>query len=203
LLNETVDSATLTNSQRGHLAELIFMRKAAGLGFSVSKPWGESERYDVIVRVGANLWRVQVKSVLAASPSRHDYCLRIAGGTARGRAPYSVSEIDFLAAYLFAKSLWYVFPVSLIAGRRRLWLTPGSKRSRFEQYREAWTLMKTHLPCPAAESTLGRKNQELHANRYACAQEILRSLIVELSVTQTAGGPLLAEAETKRSETFP
>ena len=77
------------------------MRKVAGLGFSVSKPWGEAEHYDVIVRVGANLWRVQVKSVLAASPSRHDYCIRIAGGSASGHAPYSVSEIDFLAAYGF------------------------------------------------------------------------------------------------------
>lgn len=63
---ETVVSpASLNNAQRGQLAELIFIRKAASLGFAVAKPWNEGERYDAIVRVGHALWRVQVKSVLA------------------------------------------------------------------------------------------------------------------------------------------
>ncbi len=41
------------------------MRKAAALGFAVAKPWGDSDRYDVILRTGKSFWRVQVKSVWA------------------------------------------------------------------------------------------------------------------------------------------
>src|SRR5450755_1037627 len=45
----------LTRKQRGEMAE------AAALGFRVSKPWGESSRYDLIVDSGRRLLRVQVK----------------------------------------------------------------------------------------------------------------------------------------------
>ena len=57
-------SAKLDLKQRGELAELAFMRKAANFGFAIAKPWGGSERYVVIVRFGMIFWRVQVKSVL-------------------------------------------------------------------------------------------------------------------------------------------
>ena len=39
----------LTTKRRGELAELAFTLKAASLGFGVSKPYGDSERYDVIL----------------------------------------------------------------------------------------------------------------------------------------------------------
>jgi PD-(D/E)XK endonuclease len=146
-LNESSDPANLTNSQRGHLAELAFMRKAASLGLSVAKPWNEGERYDFIVRVQNTCWRVQVKSVLSRSPARHHYRVRTSGGSGvRGLTTYSANEIDFLVAYIFAEKIWYVFPAARIAARKSICIWPGSRRSSFEQYREAWRLMK---PLPA------------------------------------------------------
>ncbi len=52
----------LTRKQRGQLAEAAFPAIAARLGFRVSKPWGESSRYDFILDNGRRLLRVQVKS---------------------------------------------------------------------------------------------------------------------------------------------
>ena len=66
-------TAKFNNKHRGELAELFFMRKAATLGFSVAKPRGDSEPYDVIVRSGKLLWRVQVKSVKAKCCHRKCY----------------------------------------------------------------------------------------------------------------------------------
>jgi hypothetical protein len=66
LLHEVPHAGKLDNKHRGELAELAFMRKAATLGFAVAKPWGDSDRYDVIVRFGKIFWRVQIKSVLGA-----------------------------------------------------------------------------------------------------------------------------------------
>src|SRR5215475_5633119 len=58
----------------GRVGILIFLSsplcEAATLGFSVAKPWGESEPYDVIVRSGKLLWRVQIKSVKARSSQK-------------------------------------------------------------------------------------------------------------------------------------
>ena len=38
--------------RRGEWVELIFMMRAAELEFNVSKPWGDSSRYDVSVEDG-------------------------------------------------------------------------------------------------------------------------------------------------------
>jgi hypothetical protein len=51
-----------TYKQRGEWVELLFMTRAAERGFSVSKPWGDSNRYDVSVEIEGRFRRVQVKS---------------------------------------------------------------------------------------------------------------------------------------------
>ena len=114
------------------------MRKAATLGFAVAKPWGDCDRYDVIVRADKVFWRVQIKSVLGIEPSRGHYRVKTTGNR---RSLYSADQIDFLVAYVFPKDTWYVFPVALIEHRKIMCLRPESKRSKYEQYREAWRLM--------------------------------------------------------------
>ncbi len=54
------------NSKRtGELSEAAFLHKAVGLGFKVTKPWGDSERYDFVLDSGRRLWRVQIKCTAA------------------------------------------------------------------------------------------------------------------------------------------
>lgn len=97
-----------------------------------------------------SFWRVQVKSVLAKTPSKAYYRVKTAvgGGTGNRLATYSPTEIDFLAAYIFQDDLWYVFPAAVIAGRSCVCLIPGSKRSKYEKYREAWKVMNSALADP-------------------------------------------------------
>ena len=47
----------LPTKRRGEIAEAAFLQKAASLGFSVSKPWGESDRYDFILETIAGACR--------------------------------------------------------------------------------------------------------------------------------------------------
>jgi hypothetical protein len=138
LETEMLHASKLDCKHRGDIAELAFMRKAATLGFAVAKPWGDSDRYDVVLRAGKIFWRVQIKSVWGTEPTRPYYRVKTTG---RRRTSYSAEEIDFLVAYIFPKDLWYVFPVALIEHRQILCLMPGSKKSKYEPYREAWTLM--------------------------------------------------------------
>ena len=137
--NELQHTAKLSKKHLGELAELAFMRKAASLGFAVAKPWGDSDRYDVIVRFDKMFWRVQVKSVITTQPSKHSYRVKTTGGS---HSNYSADEIDFLVAYVFPKDVWYVFPATVIAGRDSVCVRPESKKCRLVQYREAWELMK-------------------------------------------------------------
>src|SRR5437762_9595126 len=140
LSDELTHAAKLDSKHRGELAELAFMRKAASLGFAVAKPWGDSDRYDVVVRFESTFWRVQIKSVLALTPSRPHFVVQTknAGGKA-----YSRDDIDFLVAYIFAEDLWYVFPADVFEQKKSLCVKPGSKKSRLEQYSENWDLMRS------------------------------------------------------------
>ena len=127
------------------------MRKAATLGFGVAKPWGDCDRYDVIVRAGKVFWRVQIKSVWNVAPARSHYRVRTTGSR---NSFYSADQIDFLVAYIFSKDLWYVLPAAMVESRKGVCLTPGSKTSKYEHYREAWTLMgpTNTEPAPSAKA---------------------------------------------------
>ena len=122
--------------RRGEAGEAAFLAKASSLGFSVSKPWGDSDRYDFVLDSGHGLLRVQVKSVSCYSRSR--YSVKASGNTAL----YTKAEIDFLVAYIVPENLWYVLPVESFAPRTMLRFNPhGPGRAMFEKYREAWCLL--------------------------------------------------------------
>jgi hypothetical protein len=127
--------------RQGEFAELTFMQKAFSLGFSVSKPYGESARYDFIVDSGSRLVRIQVKSVRDVSRQISNYKVTVVTG--RERRPYTTDEIDFVAAYVIPEDIWYMVPVKAINGNCLL-LAPQIFRSRgrWEQYREAWQLLR-------------------------------------------------------------
>lgn len=125
-----------TRKAQGEAAEAVFLAKVARLGFGVAKTWGDSERYDFILDSGTRLWRVQVKSTQCFVESH--YSVRTRGCRTR----YTSAEIDFIAAYIVPEDLWYVIPVSAVAGRNQIYLSPSRTRpSNHGKYREAWCQM--------------------------------------------------------------
>ena len=130
--------SNLASKRRGEVAEAAFLLKAATLGFSVAKPWGDSDRYDFIVDSGHRSWRVQVKSAFSTT---HGHSFRAAGCVAT--KTYTADDIDFLVAYIAARDIWYVIPITAfdVIGSIKLHPYPKRRPSRFEKYREAWCLM--------------------------------------------------------------
>src|SRR5579863_7918942 len=127
-------AAAETRKRAGEQVEAIFLNKATSLGLSVATPWGDSERYDLVVGSGKRLWRVQVESTRYVGERRFSI-------TARGcTAAYTADEIDFLAAYIVPLELWYVIPVRAFAPSKCLRFYPGGG-GQYEKYREAWWLL--------------------------------------------------------------
>jgi len=134
--------------RRGEFVEVAFLYKAVSLGFGAAKPYGDSESYDFILDAAqsgvSHLWRVQVKSTTC---KRHDAYHLCAGHfpSPAGKTGYTAEEIDFLVAYIVPEQAWYVLPILAIVPRQYLRLYPHRKlkpkRSRYEEYREAWRLM--------------------------------------------------------------
>jgi len=132
-------SSHLTTKRRGEVAEAAFLHKVASLGFTVAKPWGESDRFDFLVESGSHCWRVQVKSAYTKSEWGYGFH---ACGNVQSRT-YTRDDIDFLVAYIVPEDVWYVVPIEVFETRTAVKFFPTSKRrmSRFEKYREAWCLM--------------------------------------------------------------
>lgn len=126
----------MTGKRLGEIAEAAFVAKAAELGFSVAKPWGDSDPYDFITQSGGRLCRVQVKSAHKKG-KQGGYSFRAHNHALRA---YRANEIDALVAHVVPEKVWYVLPVKVVKGLRSLKLYPGSKRrrSKYEKYREAW-----------------------------------------------------------------
>jgi hypothetical protein len=130
----------LTKKRLGEMAEAAFLHKASTLGFGVSKPWGDSDPYDLIVDSGNCLWRVQVKSAYR-SDKNGGYMISAHGS--RHSKGYNLKEIDALVAYIVPEDMWYVLPVRLFRKIKSLKLYPKPRRwsSKYTVYREDWQLL--------------------------------------------------------------
>lgn len=115
------------------------MARAKGLGMGVLKPYGESGTYDVAVESGGPISRVQVKSTIYCRRGR-EYSLNVMGP---GRKKYAPGTVDFFAVLLIPIDDWYVIPFEVM-GRKNssLHFTPGSRRQKYGEYREAWHLLR-------------------------------------------------------------
>jgi hypothetical protein len=132
--------------QRGEWAELCFMARAAQEGLKVSKPYGDSSSYDVGVQYHGRILRVQVKSTIYKRRGIDSYSLNIHGPR---RQLYPSGSFDFFAVYLIPIDTWYIIPFADIATNFSLHFTPGSKRQKYEKYREAWHLLReSDVRCP-------------------------------------------------------
>ena len=141
-----LNGAALPNSKRtGELSEAAFLHKAVGLGFRVTKPWGDSERYDFVLDSGRKLWRVQIKcTAVERAGGYHIQPIHFVYG--KNKVVYTAEDIDVLAAHIVPLDVWYVVPVAALAQGKSLRLYPddGCKTARFEKYREGWEFFRDH-----------------------------------------------------------
>ena len=154
----------LSTKRRGEISELAFALAAARRGFAVSKPFGDCQRYDIILdfqnmgpqnmnpqgtsphAISTNnfyyarprIVRVQVKS----STQLVDGLYRInSSRRLNGRVvPYKLSEIDFVAAYIIPEDSWFILPLPHVLGQTSLLFRPKKSKipGLYDTYREAW-----------------------------------------------------------------
>jgi hypothetical protein len=132
----------LPPKKMGELSELDFLRKTMGMGMIVSKPWGDSYKYDFVCDAGGRLWRVQVRSTDERFGCR-GYAVHASVYVGKKIVGLTDKDIDVLVGYIVSRDIWYVVPVKAFMPRKNLWFYPdGSKKgAMFEKYREGWELM--------------------------------------------------------------
>jgi hypothetical protein len=122
---------------RGEWVESVFMARAGEHGLAVSKPWGDSASYDFVIGRPGRFVSVQVKSTVCRSGGGYECCIK-----GKKDEPYEPGSFDFLAAHVVLEDAWYILPVGKVAGRETVCLFSKSKYARYEDYLEAWHLLR-------------------------------------------------------------
>jgi ribosomal protein L35 len=95
----------LPPKRMGELSELDFLRKTMGMGMIVSKPWGDSYRYDFICDTG-KLWKVQVRSTEFPFGPR-GYAVHASVYVGRKIVGLTEKDCDVIVAYIVSRDIWY------------------------------------------------------------------------------------------------
>jgi hypothetical protein len=125
---------------RGEVAEARFVAKAMSLGFSVSRPIGDSQPFDFIVQFNHRLTRVQVKSAWNKHGGGYHFCASLGRTSKYGTRPYANDEIDFIVAYVAPEHAWFVIPIAELGHRTQFKICLGP-RSRLLQFKNRWDLL--------------------------------------------------------------
>ena len=132
----SVAGAQIKNSKlRGEWAELRFMSRAAEHGLMLSKPWGDSAPYDLMLEHHGRVLRIQVKCTRYKRGNSYK-CHVTANGV-----PYSKNQLDFIAAFVIPADVWYIVPIAVVRSQAHLLLSPHRKNSKYDRYKEAWHLL--------------------------------------------------------------
>ena len=122
---------------RGEWVESLFVARSQEEGIPPLVPWGERKGYDNVVGWPGDFWAVQVKSTMSRL-ANGGYELSIWAQHQR----YEPGAFDFLAAHVIPKDAWYIIPEKEIRGMKSVTLCSEENRGKYEQYREAWHLLK-------------------------------------------------------------
>ncbi len=138
--------------KRGEWAESVFLVRAGEEGLPASKPWGDSSSYDCVVGRPGKFVAVQVKCTIAKLESGNGYICSVCSS----HKPYPPGSFDFVAAYVIREDAWYIIPEKEIRGLKSISLcTTGlGSEAKYEQYREAWGLLRKASEIGDAESSV-------------------------------------------------
>ena len=124
------------NKKRGEWAEAVFAARAAENGLAVSKPAGDSTQFDYVVGHPGRFVAVQVKCTIAKQHNAKGYICNLKTNNVK----YEPGSFDFLASYAILEDTWYLVPEKAIRGMGAITLC--STMPKYEQYREAWNLLR-------------------------------------------------------------
>ncbi|HUO17344.1 MAG TPA: group I intron-associated PD-(D/E)XK endonuclease [Verrucomicrobiae bacterium] len=122
--------------RRGEWAESVFLAKANEHGMAVSKPWGESRSFDVVLGETGKFLSVQVKSTIFACGGGYSCSLK------KNNQFYEPGSFDYVAAYVIPEDVWYIVPGAKVIGKGSMILCSEAKQALYEEYREAWHLLR-------------------------------------------------------------
>lgn len=102
----------LNTKQKGNSTEAYCLAAFVSRGINVSIPYGDCARYDFVIDINNNLYRVQCKTSNEIQQGVYQFSCRSCKTRASGnlRRSYTDEEIDYFCTYIEGKC--YLIPIS-------------------------------------------------------------------------------------------
>ena len=109
----------LNTKQIGNLTELQCITALYELGCDISIPFGNSQKYDLIMDYKGNLYKIQVKHSTMHEDTHFSFKTRWQSHNTSGYSQnlYSKEDIDFFATY--CKGKVYLIPIEQCSGAEK------------------------------------------------------------------------------------
>ena len=113
---------TLTSKQVGNITEIEILLAFTKLGYTVLTPYGDCDRYDLVVEINGIFYRIQCKTASASADNTFMFNCRSThkSGGKIIHHKYSKAEIDFFATVYNGYA--YLVPVEICGSRKTLHL---------------------------------------------------------------------------------
>jgi len=118
----------------GVAAEYAFATKLLTLGYMPCWPSSNSLPYDLVVYIGDQARRIQVKSSIQET-------VNLNFSRQSRQAGAYVSTADIIALWIETIGAWYIIPTNQIK-TKGIRLSPRSVRCKWRKFKEAWHLIK-------------------------------------------------------------
>jgi len=149
--------------ERGEWAESVFLARASEEGLPACKPWGDSRSFDCVVGRPGKFVAVQVKCTIAKLESGVGYIC----STCSSHKPYKKGSFDYLAAYVIPEDAWYIIPGKLVYGLKSISLCTVDGEQKYEEYREAWGLLRKAVAVCEPEGVVESQGVDSHPSKTA------------------------------------
>lgn len=128
----------MDTNQKGKITEIEVLSHMLKLGYSVSVPFGDKDRYDQIWDINGKLLRVQIKTCRARNEEESAIIFRCSSKSNGNEHYYSAKEIDGFAT--FWKNEVYFIPIEECSSEKTLWFTPPKNGCKSCSYAENYTV---------------------------------------------------------------
>ena len=108
----------MNTNQKGKITELNILTYITKLGYSVSIPFGDKDRYDQIWDINGKLLRVQIKTASPLDEEISGICFSCKSVSNGKSHIYTKNDIDFFATYWNEKV--YLVPIEECSHSKKL-----------------------------------------------------------------------------------
>ena len=113
----------MNSNQKGKITEIEVLSYITKLGYSVSIPFGDKDRYDQIWDINGKLLKIQIKTSHFKNKNQNAFTFKCKTTSNGKDYKYTKNDIDYFATIWDNKC--YLIPIEECSVEKTLWLNQG------------------------------------------------------------------------------